>query len=413
MASRDAPTGRRGRGAFHIPGLPWRRPGHRDVVRGRGIVWAGIGGHDMSGNGLYCMADFAEGERWAAVQEAHRRWWAGELTRPLICIYLTGAPSDRPEPDLFDQFFTANHDPSVTAEEIVDRWEYNLSATRFMGDAFPHVWPNYGPGVVAGFLGAGVDPRWDTVWFHAPDDREIADMSFTYDGDNAWLRRVREVSRVAAARWDGAVQVSMTDLGGNLDILASFRPSEKLAMDLIRHGEEVKRLLWEAHELWWRYFDELNAILRPANPGFSTWATTFSAEPHYMFQCDFCYMISPAMFEEFVKPELVASFRRCPHAFYHLDGPGQLRHLDSLLAIEDLQGVQWIPGAGSPGLDAWPEVYRKIRDAGKLVQLIGEPSDLDAVVEQVGSTEGLLLTATTTYYHRDAAAEFLEKYGAL
>ena len=47
-------------------------------------------------------------------------------------------------------------------------------------------------------------------------------------------------------------------------------------------------------------------------------------------------LISPQMFDEFAKPELEATCERLPRAFYHLDGPGQLPHLDSLLEIENL-----------------------------------------------------------------------------
>jgi 5-methyltetrahydrofolate--homocysteine methyltransferase len=70
-----------------------------------------------------------------------------------------------------------------------------------------------------------------------------------------------------------------------------------------------------------------------------------------MLSSDFSYLIGPAMFDEFVKPGLADSCRRLPHSFYHLDGPGQLAHLDSLLAIAELDGIQWVPGAGQPECD--------------------------------------------------------------
>jgi hypothetical protein len=90
----------------------------------------------------------------------------------------------------------------------------------------------------------------------------------------------------------------MTDLGGNLDILASFRPSDALLLDLYDHPEDIKRLTWQAHEAWWRYFNELNAVLRPPNPGYTAWTPIFSESPYYMLQCDFCYMIGPDMFDD-------------------------------------------------------------------------------------------------------------------
>ena len=204
----------------------------------------------------------------------------------------------------------------------------------------------------------------------------------------------------------------MTDLGGNLDVLSTFRPGEKLLLDLYDNPHEVNRLTWEAHEAWWGYFEEINSVLQPVNPGYTAWAPIFSEEPYYILQCDFCYMIGPDMFDEFVKPELAATCRRLGHAFYHLDGPGQLPHLDSLLEIEELAGVQWVPGAGNKDLALWPEIHRKIRDAGKLIQLSGDMATLDALAEQLGSAEGIVIMSGADTSKEREATHFLEKYGA-
>ncbi len=118
------------------------------------------------------------------------------------------------------------------------------------------------------------------------------------------------------------------------------------------------------------------------------------------------------MFDEFVKPELVASCKRLGNAFYHLDGPGQLPHLNSLLSIPELKGVQWIPGDGAPDWKNWPEVYGRIRDAGKLIDLLGGPETLDTVAHQLGSAEGIVFQGLEGSSESQANA-CLEKYGAL
>ena len=349
--------------------------------------------------------------RWERVKEDNRAWWAGELKRPLINITIGGRDPGRPAPELPPYSFTAFYDLSVPAEAIVDRWDYDLSCQKFLGDGFPQMFPNFGPGVAAAFMGAELlsSVEAGTVWFHPVHEQQISDISLQYDPENVWLRRVSDIMSAATDRFSGLVQVSMTDLGGSLDVLSSFRPSQELLFDLYDYPEEVKRVNWEAHELWWRYFDQLNSVLQPTNPGYSAWAGIFSETPHYMLQCDFCYMIGPDMFDEFVKPELAASCKRMPHAFYHLDGPGQLPHLDSLLAIPELKGVQWIPGSGAADWEHWPEVYRKIRDAGKLIQLYGGLQVLDTVTEQLGSAEGIVFNA---WCGSDAGVqEFLAKYG--
>jgi hypothetical protein len=353
--------------------------------------------------------------RWTRVKNNYRRWWAGELKRPLLYLTVPGRDPGRLEPSIPQRAFTAHYDRSVSAAEIVDRWDYDLSCVHFMGDAFPVTWPNFGPGVIAAFMGATLETDANTCWFHPVRGEELANVQFRYDPDNAWLNRVKDIYRAAAARWKGSVQVSMTDLGGNLDILSSFRPSERLLLDLYDHPEVVKKKTWEAHEMWWRYFKEIDALLRPFSPGHTAWTPIFSETPYYMLQCDFCYMVGPGMFDEFVKPELAASCRRLSNPFYHLDGIGQLPHLESLLTIPELKGVQWIPGDGSPGPDGcqnmkhWPDVYRRIRKAGKLVQLFGTIDVLDTVARQVGSAEGMILIGTASSL--DDARDALRRYG--
>lgn len=349
--------------------------------------------------------------RWERVRHNHRAWWAGELKRPLIHMTVGGRDPGRPEPSLPQCHFAAAYDLSISPEAIVDRWDYDLSRCQFIGDAVPNIWPNFGPGVAAAFMGAQLNwnPESGTVWFHPTEDKEVADRHFEYDPDNIWLRRVADICRAAMERWQGIVQVGMTDLGGSLDVLSSFRPSEQLLLDLYDYPQEVKRLNWEGHDLWWRYFDELHAVLRPTNPGYTSWAGIYSETPHYMLQCDFAYMIGPDMFDEFVKPELTASCKRLDNSFYHWDGPGQLAHADSLLSIPELKGVQWVPGTGNADTRYWPEVYRKIRDAGKLIYLYGEFDALDVVAEQLGTAEGIVFI--TACNDEQQARDLLDRYG--
>jgi 5-methyltetrahydrofolate--homocysteine methyltransferase len=361
-------------------------------------------------------------ERWEKIRRDSRLWWSGKLKRPLIQFTLKGRDPGRPKPKLPYYGFQSFYDFTVPAEEIIDRIDYELSTCEFLGDAFPHFWPNFGPGVIAAFLGGHAKAEEKTTWFGPSRDMEITELHFEYDADNAWFKRVKDICRAAAARWQGGVQVAMTDLGGNLDILSSFRPSEKLIFDLYDHPDDVKRLTWEAHELWWRYFGELNAILRPTNPGYTAWSPIFSETPYYMLQCDFCYMLGPEMFDEFVKPELAASCRSLSNPFYHLDGPGQLPHLDSLLAIPELKGIQWIPGSGAKEQYEWPEVYRRVRKCGKLIQVFAysDRADskmnfgwLDKLVSQLDGGDGIvMLTATAPIERKAEALEFLAKYSA-
>jgi hypothetical protein len=109
-----------------------------------------------------------------------------------------------------------------------------------------------------------------------------------------------------------------------------------------------------------------------------------------MMQSDFAYMISPDMFERFVVPDLTACCETLDHGFYHLDGKAQIIHLDHLLSIERLRGIQWIPGDGQPPPDRWLPLLKRIRDGGKLVQVYVSPEGARTIVQNLGG-KGFLL----------------------
>jgi 5-methyltetrahydrofolate--homocysteine methyltransferase len=65
-------------------------------------------------------------------------------------------------------------------------------------------------------------------------------------------------------------------------------------------------------------------------------------------------MIGPKMFRRLSLPDLKATCQRLGRSFYHLDGVGQIPHQPYLLGIEELDGMQWIPGDGKPDCSSWP-----------------------------------------------------------
>lgn len=354
-------------------------------------------------------------KRWEKIKKDYTAWWAGTLNRPLIRMVIKGADPGRPMPCLPLYGFTSFYDLNLPPDKIIDRLDYEVSCYKYLGDAFPWFWPNFGPGVVAALLGADLvnTPSERTVWFKPPDQADIKDLSFTFNTNTVWFKRIRDLMRAGNDRWGGLVQVAMTDMGGNLDIVSSFRPGEKLLFDLYDNPDQVKRLTWEAHRAWWAFFDEFNKALLPANPGFSSWAPLFSTEPYYMLQCDFCYMISPSMFDEFVKPELAATCKKLTDPFYHLDGPGQLPHLDSLLSIDELKGIQWVPGERRPDLGQWLDVYKRIHAAGKKMQIWGGLETVDKIIDALGDGRGIIATLVGDAGQEKRIEKWLAKYGAL
>jgi len=124
-------------------------------------------------------------------------------------------------------------------------------------------------------------------------------------------------------------------------------------------------------------------------------------------------MISPRMFDEFCLPELISTAGKLYKPFYHLDGPGELRHLDSLLVPGEIAGIQWAMGAGEPERMDWRETYRKIGRAGRKMQVVDYRYDdkLRGIVKAVDP--GLIQMQTIGFRmdRKDEAVRFLAEYG--
>jgi len=339
---------------------------------------------------------------WERVERNTMAWWAGELERPLVYLDATAPIQEWPHS------YMSNYPLDMPAEEVLDRYAPYLAAKRYYADAFPWAWINLGPGIVAGFLGADVNsvltPS-ETVWFTLKRKVSIQDLDLSYDAENVWWKRAKELTAAAVERYGGRLAVGHTDLGGNLDVLASFRETEPLLFDLIDHPEEVERLASQITRLWLRYYDELDAIIRPACRGTSCWTPIWSTGKTYMMQCDFSYMISPAMFERFVMPDLVACCEHLDHGFYHLDGKGEIPHLDLLLSIPRLRGIQWIPGDGQPPPEKWLPLLKQIRDGGKLCQVFVSPEGARRIVKNLGGRGFLLVIGDGAEFVDPAQAE--------
>ncbi|MBQ3141470.1 MAG: hypothetical protein IJC25_05875 [Clostridia bacterium] len=304
-------------------------------------------------------------------ERVHRNydsWYSNELKRPTLKMTFSDPlPEDKPD------WYVANRyencvNLNISPKQLVDSVEYQLQFTDYAYEGFPEMWmAGFGPGHTAALLGCNAHGTVHTVWFEPENGvyTPIEKLHFEYDENNRWWNRLREVYRVASERFKGDVVIQMYDIGGVMDILASFVGTEQLLIDCIEQPEEVKRCVNEIQALWFRYFDEINAILKPTAKGYSHWAGMLHREPGYIFQSDFSYMISPEMFREFVFDEIRTSSARVPNAIYHQDGIGELPFTDMFLSIDSIRTMQWVPGDGEPRLRDWSEHFKKIVASGK------------------------------------------------
>ena len=174
------------------------------------------------------------------------KWWEGELGRPIVPVVFWGADPGRPEPKSPSLGFGTSFDERFSAEELLDRQDYNLSCCEYYGDAFPFInMSAFGPGVAAAFMGATPHTADYTIWFDDPRAIPLRELHFEFDAGNKRYRRVREFYVIFAQKYADRAVMSMADLGGVLDILSAFRGAENLLRDLYDEPEEVLRCVHE------------------------------------------------------------------------------------------------------------------------------------------------------------------------
>jgi 5-methyltetrahydrofolate--homocysteine methyltransferase len=312
---------------------------------------------------------------WERIEHDWSAWWAGDLNRPMIIANVAEKPEGK-RAALFPL--------DTPADDVIDYYQDILEHKYFYGDGWPKWWPDFGPGIMAGFLGARVQGDENTVWFEPTQQGPLVDLHLAYDAENPWWRRVQELTRTAVKRWGDQVCVGFTDFGGNMDILASLHTTQQLLLELYDDPDEVERLTCEITPLWHRYFAEFYPLIQNVGRGSTPWLDIWSPGRCYALQSDFSYMISPKMFERYVLPDLAACCEIMEHPFYHLDGKGELPHLDMLLGLEKLCGIQWVPGDGAPPPEQWLPVLKRIRDAGKRCHVEVTPEGARTIIHALG-----------------------------
>jgi hypothetical protein len=360
---------------------------------------------------IYAMAVGFNTNKYEIVHQNARKFWDGMLGRPLIhgriTVKQTAAVESRSELRMF-------FDLDITAGEIVDKWENDLGGCEFLGDGFPYVRPMLASSAMAIYIDCDYAVSDTTIWFEPDRNIDLSKIDIRYNPDNRWFLRTMDIYAEALKRWNGKVQCTMTNLGGIYDIMAMIIPSEKLVYAMMDQPDEIKRLTWQAHEVWWQYYDEISRLITPSGIGYMDfWLPIPCRRPTFLLQCDFCSLLNQKFFDEFVKPELAESCRRMGGAMFHLDGPGAIRHLDSLLSIDELKLIQWVPGDGQKGVTEWPDLYKRVRDGGKRLMITGAGTreNFDKVVDQLGSSDGLCYSAWGEVSEKDEFQAWLEGYG--
>lgn len=324
---------------------------------------------------------------WESAQQRFIAWWHGEvLDRPALQVtaprqgYIPRYPT--PPQSLEGQW--------TNADWLLERAEEHFRATFYGGEAFPCFWVNLGPDVFAAFLGARFLFRPDTSWVMPCILSWDHPFSWKIDPENRWWRLALQITETAVEVGKGKFFVGITDLHGGGDLLAALRGREAFCLDLVDHPQEVREAMQAITPLWFEVYEAFYQRIQKGMTGSSTWLNVWSPKRWYPVSMDELALISPEMFQDFFLEDLLAQIRWLDHSLFHLDGPSCLPHLDLLLSIPELNGIQWVPGARFSSMLEWIPLLKRIQKAGKLIHLTVSPQEVLPLLEEL-CPKGLML----------------------
>ena len=318
-------------------------------------------------------------ENWEETKDHFTQWWSGKNNAPLLRV--VGKQTDINNDLVAEKGILTPEDFHLNVEDIIIRYQNYMKSHVFLGDAFPSIDLNIGPGSMAAYLGCEPDFKWDTVWFE-----ECIKDGFSKWGrlelnpENFWWKKHLEMIKHAQVLSDGDFLVNIPDILENVDILAAMRGPQNLCYDLVDEPDLIKECVKQVDDLYFQFFNPIYEIVKANDQSssftsFHIWGYGKTGK----VQCDFSALMSPTQFREFVLPSLDWQCKLVDNSLYHLDGPDAIKHLDAVLEIKELNALQWSPGAGQPdaGDKIWYSIYDKIRKAGKSLWLIFENGDID------------------------------------
>lgn len=308
-------------------------------------------------------------------EDAQKYWdafWDNELIdRPCTVIWAKKY-KDVTEPLRLQPF-------DVDFQKSFDVFDKHLESYEFMGECIPGFRPGFGPDQFAGFLGAPIvvsPDSPDTSWTEKIVEDWSEYLPLKLDAENKYWQRMLDFHKQAADYYDGKCLLYNIDLHSNIDALEALRGAQNLLFDIIDKPDLVKKAMLQVRKIYPKVYDELFKYGNKKTIGSSSAMHLYSRGKTDYIQADFIALLNPPLVREFVLPAIEEEAAFLDNCAFHLDGPDALKHLDDILAIKEIDLIQWQPGFNNKPNWQWPEVINKIQSANKAAVLYATPDEI-------------------------------------
>lgn len=313
-------------------------------------------------------------ERLNHVEPYAEAFWNHEMIdRPYICVT---APL---EPPVFhySQAMCFEAGMREDFDSILVPRAKHVDTVYFGGEAIPTVNISLGANQYAAFFGAKLkgDLNTGTVWSTPCVDDFEGFIPVLDKSENGYYSILKRFYQRAAEVGKDKYLIDVLDMHSNMDALSGLRGAAELCTDLYDCPEEVHRVLEYMVDAFGDIYDMLYEAGNMASRGTIGWAPIYCKGKSAVLSCDFSALLGPKQGNEYVFPAIEAEAAHLDHSVYHLDGKQALVHLDTILSIDGIDCVQWVPGDGEPRTYGWMDVLKKIQAAGKAVWIYDWTAD--------------------------------------
>lgn len=352
-------------------------------------------------------------EDWNKTMERFDALWQCEVLDR--CCVSVKAPKDgstyNPEkyakPDNHNELLSYIRDP----ERVLERYTAEFEGTFYGGEALPSVRPNWGESACTLYLkGAKYEYSKDSLWLHPIiHDWEKDTLEFEFEGDT--YTKHLEFIKTLADQAKGKFLLAMPDYMGGVDAVINIRGPQETVMDMFDYPERLLKGISTCREASIYAGSKFFDIIKECNDEGSVvgWFNTWARGSSCLVQCDHSVLLSPKLFEEFTLPDLQACCDSLDYAAYHLDGDGQVRHLDMILSVKSIKLIQWTNVAGQPGVLNYLPIYKRIQKAGKALLLFCTMNEVETLLTEL-SPKGLYLSVSGASSEAEAR-ELIEQVG--
>jgi len=353
-------------------------------------------------------------DNWNETKANHEAWWCGEGM--VLASWGTGFAKSGPprEPRNLPSQPTSLEAWHTDPAWVSARLRTDMAAKVWPADMVPLCWPDVGTVSLAPYLGAVENYGETNVWYdHTIEDIDTC-APLVFDPEATAVKRLEATVKATVEKAAGNYFVGMPALVPNLDVLAEIRGTQNLLIDMLENPEWVHQKNDEIDLAWKVAFDRMRALIALPDDSmvfgyFMLWGTGRTS----LLQCDVSAMFSPDMFAEFVVPSLIRECAFLDHSLYHVDGHQCLAHVDHILAIDDLDAVEWTPDPQVPsgGNAHWFPFYRKILDSKKSLWIANvKPAEVPALMDAIGGKGVYLTVEAASAAEFEQVAKTVEKY---